>query len=181
MYYKSILPLTLLSKGTMHAYLQTLLTLMVCRGIDSAPQSQDNGKVEGYGISVNANVNVQVNVVQPGTAPDPDIPGSLLVSSSGPAGTVQLGAMGLYRAAVYINHLTLPTHISNLFGKNMMKGKRKRGEKEKCGKNEIRKKCEIITPICSVVGGKHIILKTRGGGGIFLLLKIYTSDTQVDQ
>ena len=108
MYYKSILPLTLLSKGTMHAYLQTLLTLMVCRGIDSAPQSQDNGKVEGYGISVNANVNVQVNVVQPGTAPDPDIPGSLLVSSSGPAGTVQLGAMGLYRAAVYINHLALP-------------------------------------------------------------------------
>ena len=165
----------------MHAYLQTLLTLMVCRGIDSTPQSQDNGKVEGYGISVNANVNVQVNVVQPGTAPDPDIPGSLLVSSSGPAGTVQLGAMGLYRAAVYINHLTLPPHISNLFGKNMMKGKKRR-EKEKCGKNEIRKKCEIISS--NLFGSwwkTYNFANERGEGLYFLLLKMYTSDTQVDQ
>ena len=84
----------------------SLFLLLVAQGtfIDCAPQSEDsqqeendNGIVPGYGISANANVNVVVNIVQPGTAPDPDIPSSLLVSSSGPAGTVQLGAMGLYR------------------------------------------------------------------------------------
>jgi len=59
------------------------------------PTQKDNGKVPGYGLSVSAASVVELDVLSANT--DPDVPGALLVSSSGPSGTVQLGAMGLYK------------------------------------------------------------------------------------